>query len=129
MQARPQPSQPVDADMFAGTPFAAPAPAQPAPLGACMTFEGTLLRHAELRSKPARDGLHSVPVVCVEVRSLAGSTKQCHAEICFEDGNRHQAEALAKTLTKGRTVTVTAPLAHMRITFTQALSIEIHQEQ
>jgi hypothetical protein len=122
-----------EADMFAGTAFA-PAidpinPIDRAPAGPLIEFDGVLLRNAEVRTKPASDGLHSVPVVHVELASMVSGVKRvCSADIHFTDATRQQAEALALSLTRHRAVTVTAPIAGMRVCFGNAASINLHQE-
>lgn len=128
MHARAQTPAAEAADMFQGTEFAPPAPAE-LPAGPLIEFQGELTRNAEVRFKTAKDGLHSIPVVCVELKSLVhGVTRLCHAELPFTDATRHQAEQLAKTLTKRKAVTVTAPIGGMCITFTNTASIALHQE-
>jgi hypothetical protein len=116
-----------EADLFAGT--ACALPADQAAGGALIEFDGVLLRHAEVRTRPARDGLHSVPVVHVELASMVEGVKRlCSADIHFTDATRAQAEALASTLTRHKTVTVIAPIACMRVCFGNAASINLHQE-
>lgn len=114
-----------------------PAPNAPLPeacaidgyRGPLIEFAGELTRNAEVRSRTALDGLHCVPVVCIEIKStVQGVTRLCHAEQPFTDATRRQAEQLAKTLLKKRRVTVTAPIAGMCITFPNAASIALHLE-
>ncbi len=78
-------------------------------MSAHIQFTGTLLRDAEVRSRPAIDGLHAVPVVCMEIDpGLGGRTLR--AEQPFTDATRRDAEALARRLVRGHSVTVTTPL-------------------
>lgn len=89
-----------------------------------LQFRGVLLRNAVIRTRPAADGLHSVPVVCLELKStLDVHTHTCYAEQPFTDSTRKQAEDLARTLTKGREVTVSTPVADMRLVFPCVTSI------
>jgi hypothetical protein len=122
----------ADADMFTGTehaPLQATVPAQGIDQGGpLIEFEGELVRNAEVRFKPAADGLHSVPVVCVELRSLVyGLHRTCHAEQAFTDATRHQAEALAKTLTRKKVITVRTPASAMHVSLPHAF-LSLHQE-
>lgn len=95
-----------------------------------LEFSGILLRNAEVRHKPARDGLHTVPVVYLELKSTGGPVaRTCHAEQPFTDATRQQAEALAKTLTKGRVVTIRTRAADMSVTFPHINSVLLTQEQ
>jgi hypothetical protein len=116
----------AEPDMFTGN----AAPDATGCTGNWLEFEGSVLRNAEVRNKPSADGLHSIPVVCLELLSTSpGSRKVCHVEQAFTDATRDQAEALAKLLCKRKTITVTAPIDGMRITFTNAISLTPHQEQ
>lgn len=98
--------------------------------GQQLEFSGVLLSNAVVRSKPSADGLHSVPVVCLELKSTHDVlTHTCHAELPFTDSTRKQAEDLAKTLTKGREVTVSTPVADMRLVFPRVSSISFNHQQ
>lgn len=107
------------ADLFGAV--TAPA-AAPIAADALMEFRGRLLRNAELRTKPAVDGVHSAPVVCMELHSLVAD-RTCYAEKRFTDATRRDAERLAKSLTKGRVVVVLAAVADMRVVFQHADSV------
>lgn len=104
--------------------FADPA----APAHSLLEFEGILLGNAEVRTKPALDGLHSVPVVYMELKSTGTPTRTCHAEQPFTDATRHQAEALAKSLKKGRTVTLRTPASDICLIFPHVDSIQLNPE-
>ncbi|MGH8758955.1 MAG: hypothetical protein ACREVW_05495, partial [Burkholderiales bacterium] len=92
-----------------------------------LEFKGVLLSNAIVRTKPARDGLHSVPVVCMDLKSAGDAiTHTCRAELPFTDATRKQAEDLAKTLTKGRAVTVFTPVTDMRLVFPHVNSISLN---
>jgi len=120
MHARAKPVD--DEDMFrdeVGTPD----------LVRLIEFTGILTCNADVRSKPAKDNLHSVPVVCVHLKSTRETqTHTCRADLAFTDSTRKDAEALAKTLTKGRQVTVYTPVTDMCLVFPHATFIEVHQE-
>lgn len=121
MHAHALHSQAVEADMFGDMPDVQ--------AGQQLQFRGILLRNAVIRTKPAADGLHSVPVVCMELKStLDIVTHTCYAELPFTDSTRKQAEDLAKTLTKGREVTVFTPVADMRLVFPHVNSISFKKE-
>ena len=101
----------------------------PAPPIHLLQFAGVLLRNAEVRSKPALDGLHSVPVVCMELKSTSTPTRTCHAEQPFTDATRPQAEALARSLKKGRSVTVRTPAANISLIFPHVESIQLNPQE
>jgi len=89
-----------------------------------VTFEGILTRHAEVRSTPAPDGLHSVPIVYLELLPIDKAGKQdtrtCQAHITYTDATRRQAEACAKVLKKGMVVTVGGSTLRMRLVLRDA---------
>ncbi len=93
-----------------------------------LEFDGILLRKAEVRNKTASDGLHAIPVVCIDMKSIDTTPRTYHVEMPFTDATRLQAEQLARSLTKGKRITATAPLDRVHITFTNTASIAIHQE-
>ncbi len=114
----------AEADIFADVPLesnadAAHAPAQP---GDLLTFEGCLVRNAEVRTTTAAaDGLHSTPIVCLELRPLDKQDHRiCTAQIPFTDGTRSQAEACAKAHKKGMVITVASHPLHTRLVLPQA---------
>jgi hypothetical protein len=100
-------------------------PAHKPPAGPRIGFTGTLLRAAEVRCKPMGDQLHTVPVLCLELRSHSPGGQTMHAEQAFTDATRHQAEALAKRLPKGAQVRIVTQLADMRITLPGIDSVEL----
>lgn len=108
-------------DMFAGAPLEdTPAPAH-APHGDLLTFEGVLVRAAELRTTTAADGLHSQPIVCLELRPLDKRDRRtCQAHINFTDATRHAAELCARHYKKGMVVKVSSHTLDVRMTLPQA---------
>jgi len=105
----------------------APAANESRPRAVCtMAFTGQLLHHAEVRTKQLdHQGLH-VPVVRLELAHVGAGHHQVHAEIPFTEATRHEAEALAKELRKGKTVTVTTALTDVRL-FLPAASFSTDQ--
>jgi hypothetical protein len=108
-------------DMFAGAPLdGTPAHAYP-PHGDLLTFEGILVRAAELRTTTAADGLHSQPIVCLELRPLDKRDRRtCQAQIPFTDATRHAAELCARHHKKGMVVKVSSHTLDVRMTLPQA---------
>ena len=108
-------------DMFAGAPLDdTPAPAH-VPHGDLLTFEGVLVRAAELRTTTAADGLHSQPIVCLELRPLDKRDRRtCQAQIPFTDATRHAAELCARQHKKGMVVKVSSHTLDVRMTLPQA---------
>ncbi|MDP3228487.1 MAG: hypothetical protein Q8N13_11000 [Acidovorax sp.] len=122
--------QDMELDLFGLEPSFTPRPEAPKPTGLQFEFTGTLTRNADVRSKPPRDGLHVVPVVCMELKSiLPGGPRYCYVERPFTDATRPAAEALAKSLKKGTTVTVLAPETDLRVSVHHPLSIHPHEAQ
>ncbi|MES2685704.1 MAG: hypothetical protein V4706_02720 [Pseudomonadota bacterium] len=113
---------------FAGDLFSKPEPTQATPaLSQTFKIVGRLTRNAELRSKPSRDNLHVVPVVCLEVKNNDPTGPQiCYAEKEFTDATRSQAEHFAKKFLKGHVVTVLAPVTDMRVSVSHPDSIRSH---
>ena len=106
-------------DMFNGVPLDdTRAPTQPADL---LTFEGILVRAAELRTTTAADGLHSQPIVWLELRPLDKRDRRtCQAQIPFTDATRKAAELCARQHKKGMVVKVSSHTLDVRMTLPQA---------
>lgn len=122
--------QDMEPDLFATDPVGVDAAAAARAPGVQFEFTGTLTRNADVRSKPPRDGLHVVPVVCMELKSTApDGPRYCYVERPFTDATRAAAEALAKSLKKGTTVTVLAPETNLRVSVHHPLSIHPHEAQ
>lgn len=124
--AHPTPAQRAvqDDDMFADVPL---EPASTAPGSSQIEFTGQLVRNADVRTQPAADGLHAVPIVCMQLKSTgSGTARTCYAQQPFTDATRPAAEALARRLTKGCIVTVKATLQDIHVTFPHAQLIEMH---
>jgi hypothetical protein len=117
-------------DLFGADPSLQPPAAPAPPAGVAFEFTGTLLRNADVRSKPPKDGYHVVPVVCLELRNTnAAGPKYCYVERPYTDATRSQAEAFAKSLKKGTVVTVMAPETDLRVSVHHPLSIHPHEAQ
>ena len=113
----------VDNDMFANVPLendssqAAHTPA----LTDLLTFEGQLTHNAELRSGLSTDGLHAIPIVCLDLRSLdRKDRRRCQAHIPFTDATRPLAEACARQHKKGMVVKVASHTLDVCMTLPQA---------
>jgi hypothetical protein len=116
--------QELELDLFGDWPPAAPAAD---PTGAAFEFTGTLTHNADVRCKPPRDGLHVVPVVCMELKNnMPTGPRLCYVERPFTDATRSEAEAFARTLKKGTVVTVLAPVTDMRVSLSHPLEIHPH---
>ena len=92
-------------DMFVDTP--------PAVASNLHTFTGVLVRNPELRTAPAADGLHSTPIISLELRALHAHDKRtCLAQIPFTDATRSAAETWVKAHKKGIVVKVACDPLH-----------------
>jgi hypothetical protein len=80
-----------------------------------LTFTGTLAHHAEVRLKQLDGHGHHVPVVCLDIEDVGAGHHRLHAEQPFTEAERPAAEALAKRLRRGMSVTVTTGLADLRL--------------
>lgn len=122
-----RPAEYLEANLFEDD---AAVQAQPVIASALIEFQGRLVRNADVRQRPAEDGLHSVPVVRIELRSIDGPRARiCFADIPFTDATRQAANDMAKTLAKGLVVIVRAPVADMRVSFPNAESVVIQSAQ
>lgn len=91
------------------------------PAAALQTFTGVLTRNPELRSTTAADGLHSTPIICLELRALTPQDKRtCLAQIPFTDATRTAAECWAKAHKKGTVITVACDPLYTRLVLPQA---------
>ncbi len=115
-------------DMFEGVAHSTDTAAQPSAQHAdLLTFEGVLVRAAELRTTTAPDGLHNQPIVCLELRPLDKRDRRtCTAQIPFTDATRHQAEACARAHKKGMVVKVSSHTLDVRMTLPQARIINAY---
>ena len=108
----------ADADMFGDMPL---EPVQPAKQA---TFQGQLVRNAEVRTLPINDatnGPSALPVVCLELRHTdKADHRSCTAQIVFKANERSQAEQCARQHKKGCIVTVAASALDVRMTFPKA---------
>jgi len=122
--------QDMEPDLFGADSNVAAHTAAVKPTVLQFEFTGILTRNADVRSKPPRDGFHVVPVVCMELKSTQpGGPRYCYVERPFTDATRAAAEALAKTLKKGTTVTVLAPETDLRVSVHHPVSIHPHEAQ
>lgn len=103
-------AHPPEADLFEGTPAAPRVDERPV-----LQLTGRLLHDAEVRSKPVGDGQHVRPVLCLDLAPCSGVFHTIHAEQIYTEATRKDAEARAATLKRGMRVTLTTPIADMRI--------------
>ncbi len=96
-----------DPDLFGAAPAANDAPAR---ADCTLTFTGTLTHHAEVRTKQLDGHGHHVPVVCLDLEDVGAGHHRMHAEQPFTEDTRPAAEALARRLRKGMSVTVATGL-------------------
>jgi len=117
----------ADADLFGDVPL---EPVQPAKQA---TFQGQLVRNAEVRTLPINDaanGPSALPVVCLELRHTdKADHRRCWAQIVFKASERRQAEQCAQAHKKGCIVTVATSALDVRMTFPQAQIINTSQPQ
>lgn len=115
---------PVDMFAEAFTPDQAQAEAAEAQV----EFTGTLTHNAEVRNKAPRDGLHTVPVLCLVLKSTApDGPRHCYVERAFTDATRRKAEALASEYKRGKCITVTYQPSHLRLSVSQPVSIHLNE--
>lgn len=85
-----------------------------------MQISGTLVHDAELRNSVQDRAGHNLPVICLDL--VATGPAALHVRVQWPqpaDGHR-AAEQLIKTLKRGTTVTVQAPLQGLRLVASHA---------
>lgn len=91
-------------------------------------FTGTLTHNAEVRNKAPRDGLHTVPVLCMDLKNtLPDGPRYCHVERAYTDATRRKAEALASEYKRGKCITVKYQPSHLRLSVSQPVSIYLNE--
>lgn len=105
-------------DLF-GTPPPGATDSAARPAACALVFTGTLAHHAEVRTKQLDDH-HYVPVVCLDLDNVGAGHHRVHAEQPFTEATRREAEALARRLRKGMSVTVTTGLTEIRLSLPAA---------
>lgn len=80
-----------------------------------MQISGTLARDADLRFRPLDSSGHNVPVICFDLVANGAVHMPVRVEWPQPADGYQAAERLLKTLKRGTTVTVQAPLLGMRL--------------
>ena len=80
-----------------------------------LSYTGTLIHHAEDRTRILDGQDHAVPVLCMDVELDNTLHTAMHVEQPFPVDHFKQAEAAARRLKKGTRVTVEAPLIDMHL--------------
>lgn len=88
-----------------------------------MLISGTLAHHAELRTRMLDAEGHAVPVICFDLLTNSPARMPVHVEWPQAADGYHAAEQLTKTLKRGATVTVQAPLVGLRLVVTNASEV------
>ncbi len=88
-----------------------------------MEISGTLARDAELRNRVLDGAGHNVPVICLDLVSSGATHLPVHVEWPQPIDGHRAAERLVKTLKRGTTVTVQAPLLGMRLVAANASDV------
>jgi hypothetical protein len=90
---------------------------------AAMEISGTLARDAELRNRVLDSAGHNVPVICLDLVGTGPARMPVHVEWPQPVDGYQAAERLIKTLKRGTTVTVQAPLLGMRLVAVNASQV------
>ena len=90
-----------------------------------MTYTGTLVQHAETRTRVLDTEGHMVPVLCLEVELDNDHHTHLHSEQPFPVGHHKQAHAAALRLKKGTRVTIQAPLIGVRLVAANTTHIHV----
>jgi len=93
---------------------------------ACLEYTGTLTRAAEVRARV--QGLHTVPVVVIEIDLDNSLRNRMLIEQPFATGQHAQAEAAARRLRKGARITVRAPAIDMQLVARNATAVTVLPE-
>ncbi|SIR00831.1 hypothetical protein [Pseudacidovorax sp. RU35E] len=86
-------------------------------------IRGRLSQDAQIRHKPAGDGQHTVPVLCLEIEPLSAAGHHYHAEQVYTETTLALAEERARALRKGTHITLTTPWAGTRVIFPRVQTI------
>lgn len=116
MQTRAQPTAAAEPDLF---------PAAPASTELRLEFTGILSQDAQVRTKPVGDGIHALPVLCLELRDVGPLHQTLHAEQIYSEATRAQAEAHAKTLKRGAQVRLVTNALNMRLVLPHVEQVEL----
>lgn len=85
------------------------------------TFIGVLTRNPELRTTTAADGLHSTPIITLELRATEpGDKRTCLAQIPFTDATRAAAEHWCRHNKKGDVLKVACDPLYTRLVLPNA---------
>ena len=93
------------------------------------SFTGTLVAHAEVRTKMLDAEGHVVPVLCMEIELNNPLRNRLHAEQPFPAGQHSQCEAAARRFRKGTRVTVRAPIVGLRMVAPNTTHIHVHHPE
>ena len=88
-----------------------------------MQISGTLARDAELRNRVLDGAGQNVPVICLDLVATGAAHMPVHVEWPQPADGYKAAERLIKTLKRGTTVTVQAPLLGMRLVAANASEV------
>jgi hypothetical protein len=88
-----------------------------------MEITGVLLHDAELRNSVVDHAGHTVPVICLDLVGAGPAALPVRVQWPQPAGGHHAAEQLIKTLKRGTTVTVQAPLQGMHLVASQAHTV------
>ncbi|MGV0960135.1 MAG: hypothetical protein ACOYB1_09890 [Limnohabitans sp.] len=90
---------------------------------AAIEISGTLARDAELRNRTLDGAGHNVPVICLDLVATGAAHMPVHVEWPQPADGHQAAERLIKTLKRGTTVTVQAPLLGIRLVAANASQV------
>ena len=117
----------AETDMFGDVPLDSDTARASAHITKMQTFTGVLVRNPELRSTTAADGLHSTPVISLELRATGEFDKRiCQAHISFTDATRGAAECWVKAHKKGDVLKVACDPLYTRLVLPQAQIINAY---
>lgn len=89
-------------------------------------ISGELVTDAEVRTVPLGNDQTPMPVLCLLIKADRCSNSPVRSEQVYPAALRHEAEKAARSMKRGTRVTVTAPVAHLRMTMAMTSNIQVH---
>lgn len=89
-------------------------------------ISGELVKDAEVRTVLMGDDQTPMPVLCLLIKADRCSNSPVRSEQVYPAALRHEAVHAARGMKRGTRVTVTAPVAHLRMTMAMTSNIQVH---
>lgn len=91
-----------------------------------LELSGELVHDAEVRTVLMGDDQTPMPVLCLLIKADRCNNSPVRSEQVYPAALRHEAETAARGMKRGTRVTVTSPVAHLRMTMGMTTNIQVH---